>query len=212
MIFDRIFGRKNKNFAKELKDSRLQIDQLLLEKANLLLKIESLENRSGFNLIGFDKAFEASLELEGGYVNDPQDPGGETKYGISKRYYPNLDIKNLTQEQAKLIYKKNYWDKMKLYKMDDEVGAEIFDTGINMGRGSAVRIAQKSLNFLGENLIIDGIIGKKTINALNKWSNKDKRAVLVVLNGFQFLRYLEIIEKNPKLEKFARGWTKRVSF
>ena len=211
MIFDRIFGRKNKNFAKELKNSRLQIDQLLLEKANLLLKIESLENVDP-QLTGFEKAFQKSLEKEGGYINNPSDPGGETKYGISKRYYPNLDIKNLTQEQAKLIYKKNYWDKLQLYKVEGEVGAEIFDTAINMGRGTAVRIVQKSLNFLGENLIIDGIIGKKTIDAINKWSNKDKRAVLVVLNGFQFLRYLEIIEKNPKLEKFARGWTKRVSF
>ena len=53
----------------------------------------------------FDSAFTIILGSEGGYVNDPRDSGGETKYGIAKKFYPNLDIKNLTVEQAKAIYK-----------------------------------------------------------------------------------------------------------
>ena len=58
---------------------------------------------------GFDKAFEFTIGVEGGYVNDPSDPGGETKFGVSKKSYPNLDIKNLTITQAKEIYYKDYW-------------------------------------------------------------------------------------------------------
>ncbi len=60
----------------------------------------------------WEKAISFVLKWEGGYSNDPYDSGGETKYGISKRSYPNLDIKNLTLEQAKEIYKRNYWDKI----------------------------------------------------------------------------------------------------
>ena len=59
----------------------------------------------------FNEIIEQVLEHEGGYVNDPKDLGGETKYGITKRFYPDVDIKNLTVEQAKEIYKKDYWDR-----------------------------------------------------------------------------------------------------
>lgn len=57
----------------------------------------------------FNKAFKITVGLEGRYSNDPDDPGGETKFGISKRYNPNIDIKNLTLDQAKLIYLNKYW-------------------------------------------------------------------------------------------------------
>ena len=59
----------------------------------------------------FLKAFEKVLRHEGGYVNDPLDLGGETKYGISKRSYPHLDIKNLTLDQAKQIYFRDFWQR-----------------------------------------------------------------------------------------------------
>ena len=62
-------------------------------------------------LIKFDDIIEVVLEHEGGYVHDPKDLGGETNFGIAKRFYPDVDIKNLTKEQAKQIYKKDYWDK-----------------------------------------------------------------------------------------------------
>ena len=57
----------------------------------------------------FDEIIEVVLEHEGGYVNDPHDAGGETNFGIAKRWYPDVDIKNLTKEQAKKIYHQDYW-------------------------------------------------------------------------------------------------------
>ena len=60
-------------------------------------------------IMSFNKIIEKVLEHEGGYVNDPKDLGGETKYGITKRFYPDVDIKNLTKEQAKTIYHTDYW-------------------------------------------------------------------------------------------------------
>jgi len=62
-------------------------------------------------LVNFDEIIEVVLHHEGGYVNDPKDPGGETNFGIAKRSHPDVDIKNLTKDGAKEIYKEHYWDK-----------------------------------------------------------------------------------------------------
>lgn len=87
----------------------------------------------------FDKFFEIVVGLEGGYVNDPKDPGGETKYGVSKRAYPNLDIKNLTLEGAKAIYKRDYFDKVP-HLQDIDLHLTVFDTAINSGVSVAASI------------------------------------------------------------------------
>ncbi len=89
-----------------------------------------------------DKAFEDCMQFvfkwEGGYVNDPNDLGGETKYGITKRWHPNLDIKNLTREQAMEIYYKDYWLKAGCDKMFYPANLIIFDTAVNMGVSRAL--------------------------------------------------------------------------
>ena len=81
----------------------------------------------------FEDALKFVLKWEGGYSNDPNDPGGETKFGISKRSYPNLDIKNLTLEQAKEIYLQNYWLKADCDKLTSPLDIIVFDTAVNMG-------------------------------------------------------------------------------
>lgn len=81
----------------------------------------------------FDKAFDFIMKWEGGYVNHPKDPGGETKFGISKKSYPNLDIKNLTLEQAKEIYRVDYWVASGADKMEWPMSLVVFDTAVNMG-------------------------------------------------------------------------------
>ena len=97
----------------------------------------------------FDEIIEGVLEHEGGYVNDPTDLGGETNYGITKRFYPDVDIKNLTKEGAKEIYKKDYWDKNKVDDLPDDLKHIYFDMCVNQGRGSAVRILQRAINGKG---------------------------------------------------------------
>ncbi len=159
----------------------------------------------------FEKAFEATLGLEGGYVNNPSDPGKETKWGISKRSYPDLDIPHLTVEDARAIYKRDYWDRLYLDMLKNEtISEEIFDTAINAGRSTATKIAQKTLNYLGDNVTVDGIMGFETISALLRWIKKDERALFVCLNGFQFMHYYTIAENNAELKEFSRGWTKRI--
>lgn len=168
----------------------------------------------------FDYAFEQTLCLEGGYSDDPADRGGKTNWGITEAtlndaYLQGIVttcyVSELKKEEARLIYKTFYWDPLKLDAvLSPAIAAEIFDTAVNMGIGTAVKIIQNSLNFLGENLTVDGSMGMKTLGAINRWIIRDERALYVCLNGFQFNRYVEITERNPTQERFARGWTKRV--
>ena len=81
----------------------------------------------------FDEIIEIVLEHEGGYVNDPDDPGGETNFGVSKRAYPNVDIKNLTEDAAKDIYRRDYWDRNHCEDLPDELRHVYFDMCINQG-------------------------------------------------------------------------------
>ena len=85
----------------------------------------------------FDAAFEIVVGIEGGYVNDPNDAGGETKYGISKRAYPNVDIKQLTLDEAKAIYLRDYWTHCACDTMPWERALCVFDCAVNQGAGAA---------------------------------------------------------------------------
>jgi len=97
--------------------------------------------------IEFEKAIKFVLKWEGGYSNDPNDSGGETKYGISKKSYPNLDIKNLTIEKAKEIYYRDYWLKANCDKLFSPLNIIVFDTAVNCGRSRANEFLISSLGW-----------------------------------------------------------------
>lgn len=159
----------------------------------------------------FEDAFSEVIGLEGGYSNDPNDAGGETNWGISKRAYPHLDIKNLTKAHAKLIYYTDYWLKISLDKVKDKlIAIEIFEAGVNLGISKAVFNAQRGLNFLGSNLKQDGVMGPVTLKVINNYLHRD--ALLKCLNGLQFMHYLLLVENNPSQKIYARGWLRRVDF
>jgi len=155
-------------------------------------------------LTKFDDIIEVVLEHEGGYVNDPKDPGGETKYGISKKAYPDVDIKNLTEEEAKEIYKSDYWDKNKVDNLPDDLKHIFFDMCVNMGRGTAVRVLQRAINNKGGDLVVDGGFGPGTSFALAKYTPKLDR-----VRAFRVRYYVELVNRKPDLEKFYFGWFRR---
>jgi lysozyme family protein len=95
----------------------------------------------------WDKAIDFVISIEGGYVNDPKDPGGETKYGISKRAYPDVDIANLTAAEARQIYKRDYWDKCSCDDLPDGRDILVFDTAVNMGVGVAMNFLTQSTDW-----------------------------------------------------------------
>src|SRR5690606_38914271 len=116
----------------------------------------------------FCRAVEMVLRHEGGYVYDPADPGGETKYGISKRSYPQLDIRNLIREQAIEIYRRDWWDRYGYDRIKSlDVATKVLDLAVNMGPAAAHRLLQEALVFLGHQLAVDGILGPKTLAAVN---------------------------------------------
>jgi hypothetical protein len=150
----------------------------------------------------FDEIIEVVLEHEGGYVNDPKDPGGETNFGIAKRSNPDVDIKNLTKAEATLIYKTKYWDKNKVESLPEELWHIYFDMCVNMGRSRAVKILQQSAVNRGRNIKVDGGLGPNTIKAL-------KGVELERVRAFRVRYYVELVNKKPDLEKFYFGWFRR---
>ena len=150
----------------------------------------------------FEKCFKDLMKHEGGYVNDPKDPGGETKYGISKRAYPNTDISSLSEEMAKDIYYSDYWVKMKVESIPQNLRPIYFDMAVNMGKSRAVKIMQKAANNKGRNIDVDGGLGPATRKALNGVEHKRVQA-------FRVKYYSDLVNSKPDLEKFYYGWYRR---
>jgi len=155
----------------------------------------------------FLRAVEVVLDHEGGYVNDPRDPGGETKYGISKRSYPELDIANLTREAAIAIYHRDWWQRYGYDRLkDDTVATKLLDMAVNMGPATAHRLLQEALVFLGYPVAVDGIIGPQTIGAANK---ADPKRLLQVLRWMAAHHYYRIAATRPQSRAFLVGWLTR---
>jgi lysozyme family protein len=155
----------------------------------------------------FLKAFDYLMNHEGGYSKDPKDAGGETKYGISKRSYPHLNIKDLTQDQAKKIYFCDFWMKCKCENIEDEnIAAKFFDLAVNMGIPQAVKLIQRALRAAETQVVEDGIIGSITLKAINEADSTDLLAALKSeAAGF----YRLIANANPSQQRFIDGWLRR---
>ena len=155
-------------------------------------------------LTSFDEIIELTLEHEGGYVNDPQDPGGETNFGVAKRSHPDVDIKNLTKEGAKEIYKEVYWDKNKVESLPRDLWHIYFDMCVNQGKSRAVKIIQRAVNGKGGSLTVDGGMGPMTIASIFK-SNVE----LDRIRAYRVKYYSDLVTRKPDLERFYFGWFKR---
>ena len=147
----------------------------------------------------FTKIINHIIQDEGGYVNDPADAGGETKYGITKRTFPDLDIKNLSLAEATDIYRRFYWIPSKAERLPEDIQAVYFEMVVNMGQGSAVKVLQKACNAIGSQLKVDGRIGNLTITASKRLS-KDR------LIAYQVLYYAQLATRKPDQERFYYGW------
>ena len=151
----------------------------------------------------FEEIVEGVLHREGGYVDHPNDPGGETKYGIAKRSHPDEDIKNMTMDRAADIYEKDYWKPSKATSLPKSMQECYFDMVVNMGQRRAVKILQKACNSKGCSLVVDGLIGKATIGACKSLEASRFRA-------FRVKYYVELVSRKPTLMKYYFGWFRRV--
>jgi len=148
----------------------------------------------------FDQAFQILIGFEGNYSNDPADPGGETRFGISKRAYPNEDILNLTLDRAKEIYLKDYWCKALCPALPDPIRFQVFDTAVNSGTKQATILLQRALGVSD-----DGVAGPKTLGAITALPDPTKLAVKFVAQRLRFMAGL------PTWEHFGKGWARRIA-
>lgn len=159
------------------------------------------------NRLRFSSIIPWVLAHEGGYVNDPQDPGGETNFGISKRSYPHEDIKALTIDRAAAIYYADWWERYKIHRLeDDRVAAKTLDTCVNVGPRTGIRLLQMAVKRCGKMVDVDGYIGPETTGAANKC---EPAALIVHLAELLAAYYLSKVQEKPEKKKYLKGWLKR---
>lgn len=156
----------------------------------------------------FDKYIAEVLRNEGGYVNDSKDAGGETKFGISKRAYPEVNIKDLTIEKAKEIYRKDYWNPLYEDLTDEHLSFRLFDVGVNLGVRQAVKkLQQTMISSFSCTIKVDGDFGAKTLAECNRIGKDLYPAYVRTLSEF----YTSIAERRPENKAFLRGWLTRLN-
>ncbi|MBU3084518.1 glycoside hydrolase family 108 protein [Acinetobacter seifertii] len=171
-----------------------------------------------------DNYIDELIKREGGYVNNPNDRGGATKYGITEAVARANGFKgsmtDLPLDVAKSIYRKNYWIAPRFDQVNNlstSIAEELLDTGVNCGVAFAKPLLQRALNLLNNqgkagfsDLEVDGVYGSETLGALKTYLSKrgkdGEKVMLKVLNIMQGQRYIEICERNPTQEQFFYGW------
>ena len=154
----------------------------------------------------WEKCLEMILHHEGGYVNHPKDPGGETNLGVTKRVYEEhggtKDMKDLTIEDVSPIYKKSYWDRVKGDQLPAGLDSCVFDFGVNAGTGRAAKYLQTLIG-----TVADGGIGPNTLKAVEAYVEEHGLADTITNYQAERQKYYESLST---FETFGRGWTRRV--
>lgn len=157
----------------------------------------------------FDRAVAFVLDQEGGWTSDT---GGATRYGISQRAYPDIDLSTLTVEDAKRIYRRDYWNALDLGELPQPVALAMLEAAVNMGHGPAVRCLQRAVNlFSGQKrLKLDGVLGPITKRAILEVACDPCRAALVgMLVALGRLDIHQRLAAQPKYATYMRGWAGR---
>jgi lysozyme family protein len=147
----------------------------------------------------FDEAFKALIGHEGGYVNDIRDPGGETKFGISKRAHPKEDIRNMSLERAKAIYLADYWIPAGCDRLPPDIAFDLFDAAVNSGVRQAVMMLQEAVGAAQ-----DGVVGPVTIAKAKAF---DPYALRCTFNAIR----LRFMTNTRVWQTFGRGWARRIA-
>lgn len=177
----------------------------------------------------FQRWVEKVLGVEGGYTDHPNDRGGPTNFGITqataewaRSKLPNVltdwdgDVRSLKREQAALIYKALYWDKLRLDEIAnwcEPIASELGDSCVNCGVKRVSEWFQKALNAMNRNerlfpdLVVDGVIGSGSVSVARSFTAPaDQTVILRMLDCLQGAHYLELAKQDPRQEDFVRGW------
>lgn len=147
----------------------------------------------------FKLFIERILGHEGGYVDDPTDPGGETKWGISKRSYPTVDIKNLTRDGAIAIYYRDFWLPLKADRLHDGTAYQLLDSAVNSGISQSIRFLQRALGVAD-----DGIFGPISLAASIRMAESDQIMLFLA-------ERIEFMTKLKNWPNHGKGWMRRIA-
>ena len=145
----------------------------------------------------FHRCIELILAEEGGYVLHPDDPGGATKFGLSQRAYPQLDISALTLDEAKALYHRDYWTPIQGDTLPDGLDLLVFDGAVNQGPRTAIQLLQEAAR-----VPIDGVLGPVTLLA----AARQMPGIRLEFTARRAWRY----ELNPREPVFGLGWFRRL--
>lgn len=176
-------------------------------------------------MTAFNRCFQKLMVLEGfeKYTNDPDDPGGPTKFGFSQLGYPDEDIENMTLERAKMLARRDYWLPLRCEEISDErMKFQLFESMFHMDSRRrpfrSVLIAQLALTVMDHEVVLDGKIGPQTIGALNTFRDRTKLVLMANILQMSFLlvgsigndEFIELIKfRLPQLRKYMYGWLRR---
>lgn len=151
----------------------------------------------------FQKCIDVLFPLEGGYSDRPDDKGGKTKYGISQRAYPDLNIEALTKEMAADIYYNDYWVPMIIEEISNQLLVlHLFVFGVNAGIRTSIRLLQRLVGVKD-----DGYVGSKTIKAIKNFDGDILQKFIEKEKEF----YVLLVKKHPEQEVNLRGWINRIN-
>ena len=156
-------------------------------------------------------AVDRVLLNEGGYSSNPADPGGATKFGISARQYPGLDIAALTREAAIKIYWRQWWLKFGFARLPTGAAAKTFDLAVNVGSAHAIKCLQRALRACGDRVSEDGTLGAETALAA---ARADSAALISALRSeaASYYRVTAALARGPRANadrEFLNGWLNR---
>ena len=170
----------------------------------------------------FEDAIKIILIHEGGFTDNPHDPGGKTNFGITQESLNECfeklglpsNVEDLIEDNAKIFYQSEYWDKYDYDKLSSSsIATKIFDMAVNMGAHEAHILAQRAVNNCGNNIKVDGIMGDNTINAINILCLHGRELTLKAVLVNQCKRFYEnLVEEKPALKEFLNGWLARASW
>lgn len=153
------------------------------------------------------------LIYEGGYVNNKNDPGGATNFGITQRTYDSYthkDVRDITPEEVSKIYEQGYWLAAKCDKIDSFMPITAlchFDCAVNQGADTACRLIQRAINIEGGNLVVDGILGSKTFTTMaGLFDSQLCKSYLQIRKD----RYDGLVVARPNMKEFISSWYHRL--
>lgn len=171
---------------------------ILVVAAAVYLALSLRPNKEKKSERYFEEAVSYLMAVEGGYVHHPKDTGGETNFGISKKAFPKLDIKNLTEAKAKQLYRRHYWQPCYHPAMSYSIAVITFDGCVHLGVSEGIKQLQQALRVKA-----DGIMGAATVRGIRRLSEKDLAVRMLTLRN-------ESYRKLPQYKHFRKAWLSRL--